>query len=167
MFVDLYTVFVVAVLMLWLFASPRDRPALRIIAAASLVSMIITPLFTDHIVGPGRLLIPGVVELLTILALLAWAQNRTGAMQVGLLVVAWLAHVLCYFDLILNTNIVYDRYELLIGIVCVGQLLACHDTCRQIFSSVVRWWADSGRAHPAPIRGASPRSGSLPRSRLP
>ena len=83
---------------------------------------------THQIEGAWKLVIPGALEILTILALLKWARNRTGIMQAGLLVFAWLAHVLCYLDIFLKTDLVYSRYEDILFWVAVGQLATCYDT---------------------------------------
>lgn len=101
---------------------------------------------TNRILGAWKLVIPGALEILTILALLKWARNRTGITQAGLLVIAWLAHVLCYWDCILKTDIVYSRYEAILFWVAVGQLATCYDTMRfnisRLHSAATSCWSD-------------------------
>lgn len=128
--IDWYFVFMSLVLVLWAFASPRDRNALRIVLIASLASEVIVDGITCHINGAAKLAIPGCVEILTILALFKWSKNRTGIMQSGLLMIAWLDHFLCYIDCLTKTDIVYSRYETILLWVSVGQLAAFYDTLR-------------------------------------
>jgi hypothetical protein len=135
--IDWYFVFMSLVLVLWAFASPRDRNALRIVLIASLASEVVVDGITCHINGAAKLAIPGCVEILTIIALLKWANNRTGIMQSGLLVIAWLDHFLCYLDCLLKTDIVYSRYESILLWVSVGQLAAFYDT---LFFNFRRFW---------------------------
>lgn len=123
-----YYAFIVCVFLLWLASTSRDRNALRIVLIASLASEVIVELVTHQIHGAWKLAIPGALETLTILALLHWARNRTGHMQACLLIIAWLAHLLCYLDAVWKTDLVYSRYEIIIQMVAVGQLAACYDT---------------------------------------
>jgi hypothetical protein len=123
-----YEIFLACVLVLWALSTPRDRNALRIVLIASLFSEGVVELVTHQITGAWKLAIPGAVETLTIVALFQWARNRTGYLQISLLSVAWLAHLLCYFDVLFKTDLVYSRYEAIIQTVAVGQLAACHDT---------------------------------------
>lgn len=116
------------IFILWAIASPRDRMSLRIVLLATLGSWLLTEGITVHIIAPWKLIFPGAVETATILALLKYSPNRTGYMQAGLLFIAWLAHLFCYLDVMLDTNFVYDRYSQLIGVVAIGQILAFYDT---------------------------------------
>lgn len=136
---DWYASFLVVVFLLWLASTPRDRNALRIILIASLASEVLVELVTVHINAAWKLAIPGAVETLTILALLQWARNRTGYRQALLLTIAWLAHALCYLDIALGTDAVYSRYEAIIQLVAVAQILACYDTIARCGSAVVAW----------------------------
>lgn len=124
---DWYIWFLLCVLILWALSVPRDRYALRIILIASLASEILV-MFTRQIHAPWKMAVPGMVETLTILALLQWAKNRTGHLNIGLLSVAWVAHVFCYLDVWLRTDIVYSRYEAILFLVAVAQLCTFHAT---------------------------------------
>lgn len=150
--IDWYTLFIACTLLLWIGSSPRDRNALRILLIASLFSAAIVDGFTHQIEGSWKLIIPGAMETLTVLALLKWARNRTGIMQAGLLVFAWLAHFLCYVDITLKTDLVYSRYEAILFWVSVGQLATCYDTMRfnlnRAFASTTGFWADCFLAVP-------------------
>jgi len=115
---------------MWALSSSKDRNALRIVLIASLASEVIVDEITRQIASAWKLVIPGAVEIATILALLRWARNRTGYWQAGLLIVAWIAHVLCYVDCWLKTDIVYSRYEAILYSVSAGQLVTCYDTMR-------------------------------------
>jgi hypothetical protein len=126
--IDLYECWTLAVLVLWAASSSRDRNALRIVLIASLASEVIVEGVTRNIHGAWKLAIPGAVETLTILSLLQWANNRTGLLQIACLFVAWLAHAFCYLDLALKTDIVYSRYETIIALVAIAQILVCYDT---------------------------------------
>lgn len=122
--------------LLWAFSSPRDRNAARIILLATLVSFLITEGITRQIEASWKLMVPATVESLTVMFLLLYARNRTGFLQAGLLCLAWLAHVLCYMDLMLNTDMVYSNYELVLGFVALGQLLGFHDTVRHNIAAI-------------------------------
>jgi len=138
-----YPYWFVCVLVLWGVSSPRDRNALRIILLATVGSFLLTEGATRQIHGAWKLIFPATVETLTILALLRWSKNRTGYMQAGLLVIAWGAHVLCYLDLVRNTDWVYDNYNQILGCVALGQIAACHDTMRcnlaVLRDAFIRW----------------------------
>jgi len=150
--VDPYLIFLFTAFALWLIASPRDKVALYIVLWATLLSYFITEGVTRQIAGAWKLVIPGAVELATIAALLTWSRNRTGYMQVGLLVVAWGAHLLCYLDLVLNTDMVYSRYETILWGVSIGQLLAFYDTPIYHWHAYVQWRRDRAVS---PARGGA------------
>ncbi len=150
-----YFYFVASVLLLWGFSSPRDRNALRIILLATLASLLITEGVTRQITGSWKLVVPATVEALTIIALLRFSKNLTGYLQAGLLGIAWATHVLCYIDLRAGTNLVYDDYERILGVLAMGQILACHDTFAHIASRVVAL-VESLRRHS--VRGVSAAS---------
>lgn len=156
---DWYYVFLACVLILWLVSTPRDRNALRIVLIASLASEVIVDGITQHIQGAWKLVIPGALEILTILALLKWARNRTGITQAGLLVFAWLAHVLCYLDIALKTDLVYSRYETILFWVSAGQLVTCYDTMRfnlvRIYTAANFCWSDCDFSFPRASHGAA------------
>jgi hypothetical protein len=75
---DWYNAFLLAVFLLWAISTPRDRNALRIVLIASLASEVIVDNITHQIHGAWKLIIPGALEIATILALLKWARNPTG-----------------------------------------------------------------------------------------
>lgn len=143
---DWYSGFLLCVLVLWAFASPRDKNALRIVLIATLFSEVLVDAVTSHFSGAWKLIIPGAVETCTILALLKWAKNRTGIMQAACLVVAWFAHFLCYTDIVFQTDVVYSRYEVILFWVSLAQLAAFHDTLHynlgRIRDYLVAAWAD-------------------------
>lgn len=155
--IDWYHVFIAAVFILWAISTPRDKNALRIVLIASLVSEVMVDEITQNIAGAWKLIMPGALEIGTILALLKWARNRTGYLQAGLLVIAWVAHLLCYVDFTLKTDLVYSRYEDIIFWVSVGQLATCYDTMHFNLSRIpfprvpfapVGFW----RVYPASLR---------------
>ena len=123
--------------MLRVFAAPRDRDALSIVLVASFVSTLLVHFVTHEITGAWKLAVPGAVETLTIIAMLQWARNRTGYLNSGALCIAWLAHVLCYLDIALNTDIVYSRYETILALVAAAQILACYDTLARCWGGTV------------------------------
>lgn len=132
---------------------------MRVVLIASLASEVIVHGITHHIHGSWKLVIPGAVEVLTILAMLQWSRNRTGYIQVCLLTIAWLSHLLCYVDVVLKTDIVYSRYETILMCVAVGQLAACYDTmhfnfCRAC-DSANALWADCFLAIHNPSHGSA------------
>ena len=123
---------------LLVFASPKDRGALWVIFLAGMGSKMLM-LFLHSLTAPWKLVFPASVEVLTILALLHFSPNRTGFIQAGLLVVAWGAHVLCYYDLITNSNLVYDNYSTILGWVAVGQIATCYDTLGHNLRAILGW----------------------------
>ncbi len=142
MSLDWYHGFLAAVFLLWLGAAPIDRNALRIILIASLASEALVDLVTRQMTAPWKLVIPGALEVLTIAAMLRFSRNRTGYWQAALLALAWAAHLLCYFDIAMRTDLVYSRYETIIQMVAVGQLAACYETIVHI-AGRVRLWSES------------------------
>lgn len=139
-----YQIFIVALILLRIGASSRDRNALSIVLVASFASTLLVHLVTHQIQAAWKLVIPGAVEVLTILAMLQWSRNRTGYIQVCLLTIAWLSHVICYADIAMQTDVVYSRYRTILMCVAVGQLAACYDTmhfnfCRACDSANALW----------------------------
>lgn len=147
MILDWYLCFIAAVLVLWAISTPQDKAALRIVLIASLVSEALVDFITSQIHGSWKLVIPGALEVLTILALMQWAKNRTGYLNSGLLCIAWLAHILCYVDLWLKTDIVYSRYEAVIQLVALGQLASCYDTVQHNLGRAYLWASGLRRVH--------------------
>ena len=150
-----YQPFMFAVALVWFFATGRDRPAARVILVATIASFLLVELVTRHITGAWKQVFPGAVETLTILALLRWARGRTGLVQAACLAVAWLAHLLCYLDVKLGTNMVYDHYRALIGLVSLAQILAFHDTLTFNLRRLAACAGSLGIAHSRAVPAAS------------
>lgn len=114
---------------------------------------------THQISGAWKLVIPGALEILTILALLKWARNRTGILQAGLLVFAWLTHLVCYMDIVIGTDLIYSRYEAIIFWVSMAQLAACYDTVcfnfERACSSASAIWANGFLGIPHASHGSA------------
>lgn len=140
-----YQLFILAVIVLRLVASPRDRNALSIVLVASFVSTLLVHFVTHEITGAWKLTVPAAIETATIAALLAWSRNLTGILNSGCLLVAWGAHVLCYTDICLGTNVIYDDYETVIQAVALGQLAAFHDTLQFNAARLHSLWLRRGR----------------------
>ena len=136
-----YHGFIVGVVLLRCGATPRDRNALSIVLAATIASWLIVTFITHSILAPWKLAIPGAVETASIWAMLRWSRNRTGWLQVGLLGIAWLTHFLCYIDLQAGTDMVYDNYERILGLVSALQLATCYDTILHHLRRFGRWVA--------------------------
>ncbi len=162
-----YQAFLLAVMVLWLFASPRDRMALRFVLIASIASEFVKYGITIHIAGAWKLVFPATVEMGTIVAMLLWSPNRTGYMQSACIFVAWLAHVLCYLDVQHGTNFIYGNYVLVIQLVAVAQLLGFHDTVRHNLARLAHLLAGWRIHRSHGLRTASVRSAILPDSRSP
>ncbi len=135
-----YSIFILCVIALRLVATPKDRNALSIVLVASFVSTLLVHLVTHQIHAPWKLVVPGMVETFTIIAMLQWSRNLTGLLNSGLLCIAWLDHLFCYLDVWLKTDMVYSRYETIIAIVAVGQLLTFHDTMLNTVGRIYRWF---------------------------
>lgn len=147
-----YLLFLAAVFLLWLGATDADRSALRIVLLASLASLLLVTFVTRHITGSWKLVVPATVETVTILALLRWASNRTGWKQAACVLTAWFVHVLCFADIQLGTNMVYDRYEDVLGAVALAQLVFFHDTYIHHIRQLGRWWISDD--HPGAVRAS-------------
>jgi hypothetical protein len=139
-----YFFFALAILLLWLTATAADRPALFVILCATAASWLIVDLVTVRFTGAWKLVVPGFVETATILALLRWARSRSGWQQVGCVSVAWLAHVLCFYDLQFGANLVYDRYETILALVAAAQVALFYDTYTHHLRRLGRWWDSLG-----------------------
>ena len=129
----------VAVVLVALFATERDRAAARIVLAATLVSHFLVAPVERWIMSAWMLVLPGAVETATILCLFRWARNRTGFLQSICLAFAWLAHLLCYVDIRLNTDAVYSRYETVLAVVAMMQVAAFHDTFAHNLRRLAAW----------------------------
>lgn len=138
-----YHLFAVAVGLLWAGATKADRNALMIVMIATVTSWLLVDFGTSRFTGAWKLSVPGSVETVTILCLLRWA-GRTGFYQASCLVVAWLAHVLCFADLRLGTDMVYSRYELILFGVSIAQIALFHDTYLHHIRRLGHWWSFSG-----------------------
>lgn len=141
---DWYLAYLLALALLWAFSSLRDRTALRVLLIAGVGSHLLMASLR-WMDAPWKLVFPALVETITILALLRFSPNRTAFMQVGLLLIAWTAHALCYYDLATGKDIIYSHYETVLGWVAIGQLLACYDTLRHNWNSLVAFLAGRGR----------------------
>lgn len=137
---DWYDLFLAAVFLIWLGATDADRSALRIVLVATVTSFIVANYITAPFTGAWKLVVPAALETATVLALLRWAPTRTGWRQVWCVVCAWFAHALCFADLQLGTDVVYSRYEAVLGIVALAQLAFCHDTITHYFLQLGHWW---------------------------
>jgi hypothetical protein len=142
--IDWYYLFVLVIALVAIGSTPFDRAASRIVLAATLASWALVDLVTVHLYGAWKLCVPGMIETLTILSLLRWAQKPSRYYQSACLVVAWLAHVLCFVDLGLGTDIVYTRYEAILACVAVAQIAFFHDTYLHQIRRMGRWWSQRG-----------------------
>jgi hypothetical protein len=160
-----YTLFAIAVLLLWAGATPQDRHAATVILVATLASWLIVDYGTAGIVRPWKLVVPGAVETATIMALLNGRFTRTACFQAVLVLLAWWCHLLCFADLQLGTDMVYTHYEGCLAAVAAAQILAFHDTYIHHFRRLGRWWADLGAGGGNPVRSPGLSAGVLRDSR--
>lgn len=137
---DWYHLFTLAILLLWAGSTPTDRNALRIVLLATLTSWLLVDFGTSRLTGAWKLCVPGAVETVTILALLRWG-GRTGCYQVGCLVIAWLAHVLCFADIMRQTDVVYSQYEAILAGVAAAQIALFHETYLHHIRRLGHWWS--------------------------
>jgi hypothetical protein len=149
---DLYHLFLGALVLVLIGSSPTDKPAVRIVLAASLVSWLTVEVVTSRLTGAWKLSVPGAVETLTILCLLRWG-GKNGGYQVGCLIIAWFAHVLCFADLKLGTDMVYSNYESILTGASIAQLLLFHDTYLHHFRRLGQWWSNRGGDSSLAVRG--------------
>ena len=137
---DWYYLFLLVVFLIWLGATPADRNAVRVVIIASLASWLVVDYFTAFFNGAWKMVVPGAMETTTIICLLCFAPGRTGYAQAAFLGVAWVAHVMCFIDLILGTDTVYSRYEVILASVSLIQIMLFHDTAIHHFRRLGRWW---------------------------
>ena len=149
-----YHLFLGALVLVLIGASPTDKPAVRIVLAASLVSWLTVEVVTSRLTGAWKLSVPGAVETLTILCLLKWG-GKNGGYQVACLIVAWLAHVLCFADLKLGTDMVYSNYEAILTGASIAQLVLFHDTYLHQIRRLGQWWSQRGGDSVGAVRGPS------------
>lgn len=162
-----YTLFALMVLLLWLFATAQDRRAALIVLCATLASWLLTDLVTAHFTGAWKLVVPGCVEVATAFALLRWAPTRSGYQQVACVSVAWLAHLLCFTDIHLGTNMVYDNYEGVLMFVAALQVVLFYDTYLHHLRQFGHWWNELGADRAGAIRGTGFVAPVLRNSRTP
>lgn len=147
--IDLFAIlFPVCLLFLLALSTRRDRAALWIVTISNLVGWLLVIFVTRQIHAPWKLAIPAAGETLTILALVTIGQNRSAYFQAVLLLIAWLAHVLCYVDCQTGSSLVYDHYEQILAGVALAQLLGFHDSALNACRVIQRWvhlWATGGR----------------------
>ena len=134
-----YPIWLVCVGLLWLGAASSDRNALRVMAVAAMLSHAMVVFVTANMPGYWKLVMPGAIEALTIVALLQWSPNRTGELQSRCLFVALLAHFLCYSDIATGLDLVYSRYETILLLVAIAQILCFHQTIARCAGLVVAW----------------------------
>src|SRR6478735_3399374 len=134
-----YYCFLACVAVLWAFSVPQDRNALRIVLFFSLTGIALVTWVTPHLHGFWKTCAMCSHEWLTILCLL-YANTKTGYRQVALLLISWLANLLCYVHLKTGGKLpfFYDNYEVIIQVVAVGQLAVCYDTLRSISIRLIR-----------------------------
>jgi hypothetical protein len=149
-----YLLIVASVALLWLGSTPHDRIALRIVMLATLTSWLLVDFGTSRLTGAWKLSVPGAVETVTILALLHWG-GRSGCYQAGCLVIAWLAHVLCFVDVTAGTDMVYSRYEAILAGVSIAQIALFHETYLHHFRRLGHWWSSSGGDSPVVVHTPS------------
>lgn len=141
--------YLLALVVLRLFATTRDRKALSILLVAGFGSTLLAHTVMPEIHASWKLVIPGAVETLTIWALVTFcAPNRHTLIQVILLLIAWWCHLQCYADIQFNTNLVYDHYEHILAGVAIAQLLGFYDSFLHACRVIQKWcylWATGGR----------------------
>ena len=154
-----YLLFGLSVFAICLLATPADRNAAVIVLMATVLSHI-TVLALRHVHVAEKLIVPGLVETITILAIARYAPGASGRWQIGALMIAWLTHLLCYIDIKFKTNLVYDSYESILGVVAVAQVAGFWDTFRHTFCQISAYLGDRSRD----IRNATLGHDLLPRN---
>lgn len=149
-----YLLFMAALLLLWWGAVPADRKVVRIILAATVVSWLSVELVTSRFIGAWKLAIPAAVETGTILCLMVWSRNRSGFKQAACVLAAWFAHVLCFADLRLGTDLIYSNYEAALVSVSAAQLVAFHETYLHHLRRIGSWWSNLGASRPGLVRAS-------------
>lgn len=149
-----YYMFTVAVVAVWLMATDRDRNAARLVCAATVISQVIYHTLSSHIQGPWKLAIAGTVDFSTLLALLILRTGPAGCINAAALFTAWLAHAVCFYDLIVSTSLVYAHYGKIIAVIAAVQLAAFHDTLAHVFSRVAFFATAYARPDSLRVSGA-------------
>lgn len=163
-----YETYLLALLVLWLFSSPRDRMALRVVLIAAILSEAMKYGVTVHIARAWKLVVfNGVGEALTLLALLRWAPNRSGYMQGACVAVALVTQLVNYAGIEMGVILTYDRYVTIIKLVAVAQILFFHDTISHNLRQLGHWLDTLRPRRVGALRPASVRSALLPDPRSP
>jgi hypothetical protein len=126
-----YQCYFFTVLVLLIFGSQRDRMALWIVLLAAIGSELLKYGFPIPVSKAWQLVVfNGVVESLTLFALLRWARNRSGYMQAACVAVALAAHLLEFAIVKLAINFPQDWYWTAIKLIAALQLVLFYDTIR-------------------------------------
>lgn len=150
--IDWYHAFLAGMVVVWICATEVDRSAANVVLFATIVSELSVDLVTSHITAPWKLIFPGAMETITILLLAQCSPTRTSFVQMGCVGVAWLAHALCFFDLLTGSNLVYDSYETILGMVALAQFVAFHDTLRSLLRLLSEKLGSVGLHRLSPVR---------------
>jgi hypothetical protein len=153
--------YLIAVLVLWGISTAKDRNMVRVLVVAAIAAEVMKYGITVHIHGAWKLLFPATLELLTVWAMLRWSSGISATIQVLLLSAAWFAHVICFLDVVGNTDSIYSHYETALLIVAVGQILACYDTWKHIGSRIYNALRVGGRSDMPAVSNAALRPAVL------
>lgn len=129
-----YLCYMLALFVLLLISSQRDRRALRVLFGAAILSELLKYGMPDYsprsweTVARELVSFNAPVEALTFLMLLKWAKNRTGHMQEVCVAGALVAHLIAFLAIKMELFIIYPRYLTVIKLIALVQLVAFHDT---------------------------------------
>jgi len=133
-----YQIWFALVVVLWIYARPGDRMALRIVGIAAISSQLLNHGIAVHFPGAWQLLlVNGAGEALTILALLHWTPNLTGKRQGACVAVALATYLFCYQVYEPGTALVSARSLVVIKFVAAAQIVFFHDTITHLFHRIV------------------------------
>lgn len=154
-----YQAFFISVMVLWFFASPRDRMALRIVGIAAILSELMKYGITVHIAGAWKLVVfNGAGEALTMLALLKWAPNRTGYWQAACVLIALAVQLGNYVGIELGWITDYARYVIVIKAVALLQIIGFYDTAVYNLRRISLLMESSRHSRVDPLRAGIVRS---------
>ena len=129
-----YQFYMLALFVLLLLSSQRDRRALWVIFGAAVMSELIkygTPVHDTRSwesVARQLTMVNGPEDFLTFAVVLKLAKNRTGRMQAVCVAGALAAHLIAFLGIEMGATVIYARYLTVIKLIAAIQLVAFYDT---------------------------------------
>ena len=131
-------VFALIVAIAYRTASDKNRPVWGVLLAFSVISSLLNVILWDNIDHPLEHYWFASIEVAKIILIMRLAPTRTGDYMCTLLFLSGFTNYLLYLDLIKGSNLVYDRYEIIIAAIAIGQLIPFVDALGGKISEAAR-----------------------------